>query len=547
MAAPPVLEPVAPASAPPPAGRPRARRAPAYLVVPTVLVGAVMLLPLVYLVIRGAGAGARAVDILLEPQTLQVLGNTALLALVVTGASVAIAVPLAWLTTRTDLPGRRVWAVLTAVPLVVPTYVGGFAYVAAFGPRGMLQSLLAPLGVERLPEIYGLPGAALALTLFSYPYVLLTVRGALLGMDPALEDASRSLGTRPLPTFLRVTLPQLRPAIGAGALLVALYALSDFGAVSLLRFSSFTRVIYLQYQGAFDRTPAAVLALLLVVFTIALLVVEARVRGRARLHRGSAGAKRQLRPVALGRWRWPAVAFCALVVFLALVVPITVLGYWLVRGVSAGEPLRLVWGAAWNSVRISGVAALVAAAAALPVAVLSVRHRSRTTALLERSAYLGYALPGIVVALSLVFFGARYGGPLYQTSAMLVLAYLVLFLPQAVGAIRASVLQVPPSVEEAARGLGRSGLGVLVGVTAPLVRPGVLAGTALVFLTAMKELPATLLLGPIGQPTLATAVWSATAEAFFARAAAPGLMLIALSGIPLAVLLARRTDSGLLA
>jgi iron(III) transport system permease protein len=250
------------------------------------------------------------------------------------------------------------------VPLVVPTYVGGFAYVAAFGPRGMLQSLLAPLGVERLPEIYGLPGAALALTLFSYPYVLLTVRGALLGMDPALEDASRSLGTRPLPTFLRVTLPQLRPAIGAGALLVALYALSDFGAVSLLRFSSFTRVIYLQYQGAFDRTPAAVLALLLVVFTIALLVVEARVRGRARLHRGSAGAKRQLRPVALGRWRWPAVAFCALVVFLALVVPITVLGYWLVRGVSAGEPLRLVWGAAWNSVRISGVAALVAASSA---------------------------------------------------------------------------------------------------------------------------------------------------------------------------------------
>jgi iron(III) transport system permease protein len=233
-------------------------------------------------------------------------------------------------------------------------------------------------------------------------------------------------------------------------------------------------------------------------------------------------------------------------VALALVVPLTVLSYWLVRGVTAGEPLRLVWTAAWNSVQVAGIAAVVGVVAALPVAVLSVRHRTRTALLLERTTYLGYALPGIVVALSLVFFGARYAGPLYQTLTMLVFAYLVLFLPQAVGAIRASVLQVPPSVEEAAHGLGRSGPGVLLAVTAPLVRPGVLAGAALLFLTAMKELPATLLLGPTGYPTLATSVWSATAEAFFARAAAPGLMLIILSGIPLAVLLTRRDDAGLL-
>jgi iron(III) transport system permease protein len=554
MSAPPVLAPVPPPAAPPAPGRrhqvragARGRRAPAWLLLPALVVAAGMLLPLAYLLVRGAGAGERALEILTEPQTLQVLANTALLAALVTTASAAIALPLAWLTTRTDLPGRRVWAVLAALPLVVPTYVGGFAYVTAFGPRGMLQSLLAPLGVERLPEIYGLPGATLALTLFSYPYLLLTVRAALLGMDPSLEDASRGLGTRPLGTFLRVTLPQLRPAIGAGALLVALYALSDFGAVSLLRFSSFTRVIYVQYQGAFDRTPAAVLALLLVALTITLLVAEARTRGRVRLHRSSAGSARQPQTVALGRWRWPALAFCALVVGLALVVPLGVLGYWLARGVAVGEPLRPVWTAALNSLRVAGIAALVAAVAALPIAVLSVRHRSRATALLERTTYLGYALPGIVVALSLVFFGARYAGPLYQTLTMLVLAYLVLFLPQAVGAIRASVLQVPPSVEEAARGLGRSGPGVLLSVTAPLVRPGVLAGMALVFLTAMKELPATLLLGPTGYPTLATAVWSATSEAFFARAAGAGLLLVALSGVPLAVLLARRGSTRILA
>src|SRR3712207_6251779 len=179
-----------------------------------------------------------------------------LLAVVVTGASVAVSVPLAWLTARTDLPGRRAWAVLAALPLVVPSYVGGVVLVSALGPRGMLQGALEPLGVERLPEIYRLPGAALALTLFSYPYVFLTVRGALRGMDPALEEAARSLGSGAWTTFFRVTVPQLRPAIVAGSLLVALYSLSDFGAVSLLQYGSFPREIYVQYQSAFDRTPA---------------------------------------------------------------------------------------------------------------------------------------------------------------------------------------------------------------------------------------------------------------------------------------------------
>jgi iron(III) transport system permease protein len=527
-----------------PVRRPRGR-APAWLVLPAVGVAGLLLLPLGYLLLHAAEAGGpRVWSLLSERQTLVVLANSAVLAAVVTGGSVVVALPLAWLTTRTDLPGRRAWAVLTAVPLVIPSYVGGFAYVAALGPRGALQALLAPLGVERLPEIYGLPGAALALTLFSYPYLLLTLRGALLGMDPALEEVSRSLGRSSWSTFRRVTVRHLRPALGAGSLLVALYALSDFGAVSLLRFSSFTRVIYVQYQSTFDRTPAAVLALLLVTLTVTLLAFEAYTRGRAaaRYHRTAAGPRRRAAPVALGRWRIPALVFCGSIVTLALALPLGVLTYWLVRGVVAGEPLRLVGAAAWNSLQASGLAALAAAAAALPVAVLSVRHRGRITSLLEPSTYLGYALPGIVVALSLVFFGARYAGPLYQSLAMLVIAYVVLFLPQAVGSTRSSLLQVPPSVEEAARGLGRSGPGVLLTVTAPLVRPGVIAGATLVFLTAMKELPATLLLGPTGFPTLATSIWSATSEAFFARAAAPALLLVLLSSVPLAVLMSRRGE-----
>ena len=499
-----------------------------------------MLLPLAYLVLRSSEGGwAEVSEVLLDGGTFAVLGRSVLLAAVVTGASVAIAVPLAWLTVRTDLPGRRAWAVLAALPLVVPSYVGGFVLVGALGPRGMLQGALEPLGVERLPSIYGLFGASLALTLFSYPYIFLTVRSALRGMDPALEEAARGLGSGAWRTFSRVTLPQMRPAVVAGALLVTLYVLSDFGAVSILQYDSFAREIYTQYRSAFDRTPAAILGLMLVALTAAILYVESRTRGRARYHRSSAGSIRPGSPVRLGLWKWPAVVFCGVVVALALVLPVGVLVFWLVRGVAEGEPLRLVWGAAFNSIFVSAIAAVLAAVAALPVAVLAVRFPGKISGALERLTYLGYALPGIVLALALVFFGSNYVPALYGTLGILLFAYVVHFLPQAVGATRAALLQVRPSVEEAARGLGRGPAGVLATVTAPLTRSGIIAGGALVFLTTMKELPATLLLGPIGFDTLATSVWTATSEAFFARAAAPAILLIGLSAVPMYLLVIR--------
>ncbi len=515
-------------------------RPPALVWVPAALVAAALLLPLAYLIVRSLEEGwAEVAEVVLDGETFVVLGRSVLLAAVVTGASAAIAVPLAWLTARTDLPGRRVWAVLAALPLVIPSYVGGFVLVSALGPRGMLQGALEPLGVERLPEIYGLPGAALALTLFSYPYVFLTVRSALRGMDPALEEAARILGSGAWTTFFRVTLPQMQPAIVAGSLLVALYVLSDFGAVSLLQYDSFSREIYIQYRSAFDRTPAAILALMLVALTAAILFVETRTRGKGRYHRSATGAARPASTVALGRWRWPALFFCGGVVALALAAPVGVLAFWLVRGVAEGEPLRPLWNAAWSSVYASGLAAGVVALAALPVAVLAVRFPGRLAGLVERMTYLGYALPGIVLALSLVFFGANYAPWAYQTLGLLVFAYAVHFLPQAVGATRAALLQVNPSVEEAARGLGRSPAGVVATVTVPLTSSGILAGAALVFLTTMKELPATLLLSPTGFETLATRIWSATTSAFFARAAAPALLLILLSAVPMYLILIR--------
>ncbi|MBI4498101.1 MAG: iron ABC transporter permease [Chloroflexi bacterium] len=516
---------------------------PAIIWVPAGAVALGTLLPLTYLVIRTAQAGADLWPLLLRARTLDLLARSIGLAGAVTLATIALAVPLAWLTVRTDLPGRRYWSTLAALPLVIPTYVGAFAFVAALGPRGLLQQLLAaPLGIERLPEIYGFPGAWLALTLFTYPYVLLTVQAALRGLDPALEEAARSLGQGAWATFWRVTFPQLRPAITVGGLLVALYTLSDFGVVSLLQFDTFTRAIYTHYRASFDRTLAAGFALLLVGLTALVLLLEARARGRVRYHRSTVGTVRPLRLLLLGRWTAPALLLVVGVVCFALVLPLGVLGFWLVRGLWLGASVQPVWQATLNSVIASGLAALVTVLAALPVAVLAVRYPGRLASLVERAAYAGFALPGIVIALALVFFATRLVTPLYQTLALLVLAYVIRFLPQAVGGARASLLQVNPRLEDAARGLGRSHAQALAAVTVPLVGPGLLAGAALVFLTTMKELPATLLLAPIGFRTLATAIWTGAAEGFFAEAALAAVLLIAVSALPLAVLAAGRGE-----
>ena len=519
---------------------PAAFNAPAVILLPALIVGAALLLPPVYLLVRSLGGGSELWDLLFRVRVAEILGRTMLLVLAVTAASVAIAMPLAWLTARTDLPLRRTWAVLTSLPLVIPSYVAGFIVVVALGPRGMLQGALeGPFGVDRLPSIYGFSGAMLTLTLLSYPYVLLTVRAGLQRMDPALEESARGLGLGPIATFFRVVAPLLRPAVGAGALLVGLYTLSDFGAVSLLRYETFTWAIFTQYESSLDRTLGAGMSLALVALALAWVALEFVSRGRSRYYSTSSGATRPAPTVPLGRWRWPAVGLCALVTGLALGLPVAILVYWVVRGVLAGEPLDPLWAAARNSVYISALAALAATAAALPVGLLSVRHPGVLSGTLERLGYVSFALPGIAIALALVFFGANYAGFLYHTIGLLLLGYVALFLSPALGAVRATLLQMNPRVEEAARGLGRSPLGAFTSVTLPAARPGIIAGASLVFLLTMKELPATLILSPTGFTTLATSVWSFTSEAFFARAAMPSLLLIILSGVPLALLMLR--------
>ncbi len=510
-----------------------ARRPPPWALVPALLIGAGVLIPLGYLVLRAFEAEpAEAAALVLRERNLRLLLNTAGLAAAVLALATALALPLAWLVARTDLRAQRAFTLIGVLPLAVPGYVMAYALLAATGPRGTLAEVV---GLE-LPRVGGFVGAWLALSLYTFPYLFLNLRAALIGMDPALEESARSLGARPGEAFRRVVLPQLRPAYLAGALLVVLHVLGDFGVVSLMRFETFSYAIYLQYAASYDRVYAAWLALMLIGLTALLLWGEARfLRGRRFDRAGTGTARRQTRR-PLGRWQLPAMGFGAAVGLAGVGLPVGTALYWLGRG-TGGAPWGDLGAALWDSARASLPAALLAAALALPVAYLSVRRPSRRTRLLERTAYLGYATPPLAFALALVVFSLSAAPILYQTLALLVLAYALHFLAEALGPVRSALYQAPPQVEEAARALGRPPLRAFFETTFPLLQRGLGVSIAFVFLSALKELPITFLLAPLGFRTLAMGVWGATTEALYAAAAPYALALIATSTLLVALVL----------
>lgn len=498
------------------------------------LVAAAMALPLAHLALRAAEAGD-PLQVLRASRAGAAVASTLLLGLTVTAAAAVLGIGVGWLVERTDLPGRRLLGAWAGLPLVVPTYVAAVALKDAFGPRGLLASV---------PGVVGFFGAAVSLTLSTFPYVLLLVRAALAGSDPALEEAARSLGDSRRRVLWRVVLPQLRAPVAAGSLLVFLYVLSDFGAVTILRYETITLRIFAEYRTSFERAPAALLGLVLVLLTIAAIAAERRLRGRATAARVTAGSRPPTRR-PLGRWRWPAAFGVFAVGAVGVGVPVGVLLYRTFIAASRNSQNDILVRASVTSIGLAAAAAVVAVAVAVPVATLAVRFRSRFAGAVETLSAAGYALPGLVIALALVFFAANYLPGLYQTVGLVVVAYVIRFFPEALGAVRSGLVAVDPAVEDAARSLGDGRLSVVRRVTVPLIRRSLVGGGLLVFLTSMKELPATLLLRPAGVDTLATRVWTGAAEGRYAQAAPAALTLVVLSGIALALLRNdRRTDLG---
>ena len=501
---------------------------PGWLTPLAIATGLVFLLPLAYLLWATISLGGDFWGTLASSATLGPLARSLLLATATALLAAALGTALALLVARTDLPGRRMLRIALALPLAVPSYVGATALLAAFGPGALLPAI---------PRLEGFPGALIVLSLLSYPYVYLLVLGRLASTSPVLEDAARQLGSGPMLTITRVVLPQLRSAIGAGSLLVFLYVLSDFGAVSLLRYDTITRAIF--SARLFDRSTALTLGLILGLLALLVIAGERVLASRQPVETtGSGRASRY----ELKAGRWPAVAGVAAVVAVALIAPVVVFLGWVARSSATvgagygglGDGLGFLVRPTVNSTVIALMTGVLAVIVLLPLAYVAARRRSGITDGAGAIVTSVFALPGLVVALAVVFWSIQAPAPLsglYQSFPLLVLGYLLHFGAQSLRSSQAAVAAVPSRYDDAARTLGVGARRRFLAIELPLLTPGLIAGGGLVMLSTLKELPATLLLAPIGFETLATQIWGAAADGFYAEVGVTSLVLIAVSAV----------------
>lgn len=499
-------------------------RPPFALLAAAIVAAAAAAIPLVYLLVRAGESGlASIVETLSRGRLLEYAGNSLGLAAATTVTALVLGTAVAFVLTRVRVPFARTWLLISALPLAVPSYLAGYGWLVA------------------VPSLNGFVPSWLLLTAVTVPYVTLPVAAALRGASGDLEGVARTLGRGPLRAFLVATWPSVRPAAIAGSLLVALYALSDFGLVAMMRFPTLTWGINAAYSASFDRAQAATLALLLVVLALVVVVVGERA-ARRQLPRAAA---RAVAPRSVGRGMLlamlPVVAVAPLI---GVGVPLLGLLSRLLEAATLREiDVPRLLEAVGSTVGVAVAAALLAVALALPIAALAARYRGRLVTAIESVGYLGHALPGIVVGLSLVFFALAVVPALYQSIVVLVFAYAVLFMPKAIGTMRAGLGDVPPRLVAVARTLGMSPLKAWWRVTVPLALPSVGIGALLVAIATMKELPATLLLRPTGVQTLATELWNRTVVFEFGAAAPYAALLVLVAAVPAVILSGVRSSA----
>jgi iron(III) transport system permease protein len=496
--------------------RARAPRRPWVLLALSLAVASVLLAPLAFLLIETHNAGVHTIaNLIFRSLTVTLLWNTVRLTVVVTALCAAIGTAAAWFVERTNLPGRRAWAVLVVVPLAIPDFVVSFGWASLS------------------TWVQGFRGAVLVMTLAVYPLVYLPVAASLRNADPGQEEVARTLGAGRLSTFWRITLAQARVAILGGCLLVALVLLAEYGAFEILGYQTFTTEIFTEFNVSFNVSTACALSLVLVLLSLIVLSGERLARGRGQVSRADSLAQRIGEQRKLGAWTPVVIACFTLLVGLALGVPVGASIYWIIEAGHSYLTGVSLLDAAWHTALYSAVAGVLATLMALPVALLAIRNRARVYQLLERGTYLVLAMPGLVIAFALSYFTERYaGGFLYQSAPLLVLAYAILFFPLALVGVRACLAQAPPALEDVARSLGQRRLVVLWRVTLPLIGPGLAAAFCLVFLSAVTELTATLILIPTGVQTLSTQFWIYEQNLAYGQAAPFALAIVAIAALP---------------
>ena len=512
-------------------------------------VAAVFAFPALYLIWRSLATDADPFGVLFSDRTLPPLWRTLRLAVAVTVSTAVLGTTLGWITARTDIPGRRIWQVLLPLPLVYPTFIGAAALTRMVNPGGIADDALTSLGAGGSIELRGFTGAWLALTLFTYPYVYLPVAARLRSLSGTLEESARMLGDSAWTVFFRIVLPQIATAITTGALLVFLYTISDFGAVQLMRYDTLSRAIY---TTQLSNQPVS-LALSLILLAIAAIAVAGERIASRRLTTAPLTHAKRPGTHRLRRWTIPVTAAVSTVLLAALAAPAIAMIDWAQGGIrremSGGRQLRLeasdLVEPTLNTALGSVLAAALATIAVLPIAYLAARYRSRIGAAASSVVTSTFALPGILVALSFLFWTNKSqwaAENLRNTLLILVVAYAIRFGAQAMGSAEVAVSSVPDRLNDAARMLGANRVRRFFTIEAPILAPTLLAGAGLVLLSVMKELPITLIIAPFDFPTLTERTWQSFDEGFVAEGSITALVLIALSAVFTWLLVIRRSD-----
>jgi iron(III) transport system permease protein len=474
-----------------------------------------LMAPVAVLLLDARAAGWHEVrTVLFRERSATLLANTVTLTVLVGVTAAVIGTAAAWCVERRTVPWRKLWTVLLILPMAMPDFVVGFAW----------HSLL--------PTMSPLLAATLIMTLSTYPLVFLPVAAVLRRSDPTLEDVAHGLGHGSVATFLRVTLPSIRGAIGGGVLLAALTVISEYGAFEAVRFHTLTTEIFTEFQ--FEPQAAAALSIPLVLLGLLAIGIDAAIPRR----RSGFGAQtRAGRTARVGRGvtggQVLAMTAFAATVVTGVIFPVAVLLYWIRRSQHTTLPAVASLGTATETTfNYSALSAAAVVILAVPVAYLSVRYPSRLSLAVQASTFISRAIPGVIVALSLGYLAINYLFPLYETSSLVIAAYTVLFFPLGLVCVQATVAHVPRELGDIARSLGRGQAYVFFRVTLPLIGPGLLAGFCLVFVTATTELTSTLMLAPIGVKTLATQFWAFQTESAYGAAAPYALVIVAVSVLP---------------
>lgn len=479
----------------------------------------------------------------------EALLNTLLLVAGVGVMTMVLGVSLAWFVATCEFPGRRFFSWALLLPMAMPGYVLGFAFAALFEYTGPVQTAWRSVFGASTPfPGLGPAGASiLTLGLVLYPYVFLIARQAFRTQGVRSLEVAQSCGLSALRGFFRVSLPMARPFIVAGVSLAAMECLADFGTVQLYNFTTFTTAIYRSWYGLFSLQSALQLSVVLVTLVLVALLVEKRFRGASRYTAAGSAPRERLRLAPATRL---AVAlWCALVLTVAFLLPAGLIVHWSVQNFAAEFDARYL-GLIVNTLMLATCAALLITALALLLAFAVRRVPTPVNRTLSRLATLGYAIPGTVLAVGFfvpvawlsrqlnetLFAGTGTVVALQGGLAVVFLAYLARYLAVAHNPVESALQRIRPSIEDAARGLGVSGVRMLGSVHIPILRPAIVTALLLVFVDVMKELPITLMTRPFGWDTLAVRVFQLTTEGQWQLAALPALAIVLVGLIPVSVL-----------